>query len=227
MSSVKYRTIVIMKQRDSRDLNITEDGWFDGYTIKGHLKDLVKEYNNNRDITWGSNVGQNVGESGRYYSKDVRVDGRDREGIQTPSNVSFGIVGLVRFLDCYYITFITRRVMVGCIGGEEIWSVRGTESVPLRGACKGEIIRGGAEGGGEEGDEGGGEGGDDGTVKTGGTTGGREGTQSDGKSIISQIWSKGKRSMGLGLTTREIAELRYQGLWGFTDLSKGFYFSYR
>ena len=32
--------------------------------------------------------------------------------------------------------------------------------------------------------------------------------------------------MGLGLTNREIAELRYQGLYQVVDLTKNFFFSY-
>lgn len=40
------------------------------------------------------------------------------------------------------------------------------------------------------------------------------------------MWNRGKRSVGLGLTNREIAELRYQGLYQVVDLTKNFYFSY-
>jgi hypothetical protein len=40
------------------------------------------------------------------------------------------------------------------------------------------------------------------------------------------MWNRGKRSVGLGLTNREIAELRYQGLYQVVDMTKGFYFSY-
>lgn len=40
------------------------------------------------------------------------------------------------------------------------------------------------------------------------------------------MWNRGKRSVGLGLSNREIAELRYQGLYQVVDLAKNFYFSY-
>jgi hypothetical protein len=40
------------------------------------------------------------------------------------------------------------------------------------------------------------------------------------------MWNRGKRSVGLGLTNREIAELRYQGLYQVVDLTKNFFFSY-
>lgn len=40
------------------------------------------------------------------------------------------------------------------------------------------------------------------------------------------MWNRGKRSVGLGLSNREIAELRYQGLYQVVDLTKNFFFSY-
>ena len=48
----------------------------------------------------------------------------------------------------------------------------------------------------------------------------------DPSSVLLSMWNRGKRSVGLGLTNREIAELRYQGLYQVMDLTKGFYFSY-
>ena len=44
--------------------------------------------------------------------------------------------------------------------------------------------------------------------------------------MLLSMWNRGKRSVGLGLTNREIAELRYQGLYQVVDLTKNFYFSY-
>jgi len=52
--------------------------------------------------------------------------------------ISFGLVGIVRFLDCYYITLITRRQKVGMIGGESIYTIKNTEMIPLRGCVVGE-----------------------------------------------------------------------------------------
>ena len=34
-----------------------------------------------------------------------------------PIAKAYGIVGFIRFLDCYYLTLITRRAKVGSIGG--------------------------------------------------------------------------------------------------------------
>jgi phosphatidylinositol 3,5-bisphosphate 5-phosphatase len=48
----------------------------------------------------------------------------------------------------------------------------------------------------------------------------------DPSSVLLSMWNRGKRSVGLGLTNREIAELRYQGLFQVVDLTKNFYFSY-
>jgi hypothetical protein len=48
----------------------------------------------------------------------------------------------------------------------------------------------------------------------------------DPSSMLLSMWNRGKRSVGLGLTNREIAELRYQGLYQVVDLTKNFYFSY-
>lgn len=43
-----------------------------------------------------------------------------------------GIVGLVKFLDCYYLTVITQKKKVGTIGGCDIHSVKGTEVIPIK-----------------------------------------------------------------------------------------------
>jgi phosphatidylinositol 3,5-bisphosphate 5-phosphatase len=48
----------------------------------------------------------------------------------------------------------------------------------------------------------------------------------DPSSVLLSMWNRGKRSVGLGLTNREIAELRYQGLYQVVDLTKNFLFSY-
>lgn len=48
----------------------------------------------------------------------------------------------------------------------------------------------------------------------------------DPSSVLLSMWNRGKRSVGLGLTNREIAELRYQGLYQVVDLTKNFFFSY-
>lgn len=108
---------------------------------------------------------------------------------------AYGIVGFVRFLDCYYLTLITRRHKVGNIGGNGVYTIKSTETFPLKPA-----------------------------EKVGNTD--HPDNHADPSSMLLSMWNRGKRSVGLGLTNREIAELRYQGLYQVVDLTKNFYFSY-
>ena len=105
---------------------------------------------------------------------------------------AYGIVGFIRFLDCYYLTLITRRAKVGSIGDNGIYTIKNTETIPLKPAER----RPGSD------------------------------DNADPSSVLLSMWNRGKRSVGLGLTNREIAELRYQGLYQVVDLTKNFYFSY-
>lgn len=123
------------------------------------------------------------------------ADGGGQDGGLKPIVKAYGIVGFIRFLDCYYLTLITRRAKVGSIGGNGIYNIKNTETFPIKPAE-------------------------------------RVGTASDmdihadPSSVLLNMWNRGKRSVGLGLTNREIAELRYQGLYQVVDLTKNFYFSY-
>lgn len=45
---------------------------------------------------------------------------------------AYGIVGFVRFLDCFYLTLITQRKEVGCIAGSFVYSIKATEMFPVR-----------------------------------------------------------------------------------------------
>ena len=40
---------------------------------------------------------------------------------------AYGLVGFVKFLDCYYFTLITQKKKVGCIGANFIYSIKATE----------------------------------------------------------------------------------------------------
>ena len=124
----------------------------------------------------------------------TRSDGRGKndkgEGGLIPIVRGYGIVGFVRFLDCYYLTLITKRAKIGGIGVNSIYTIKNTETVPLKPA----------EGPAANGD--------------------------DPSSVLLSMWNRGKRSVGLGLSNREIAELRYQGIYQVMDLSKNFFFSY-
>jgi hypothetical protein len=45
---------------------------------------------------------------------------------------AFGVVGFVKFLDCFYLNLITQRKEVGCIAGNFIYSIKATEMFPVR-----------------------------------------------------------------------------------------------
>jgi phosphatidylinositol 3,5-bisphosphate 5-phosphatase len=132
----------------------------------------------------------------RYTRSDGNGDDREGGGGLKPLCKGYGILGFIRFLDCYYLTLITRRAKVGSIGGNGIYTVKNTDTFPLKPA---ERIH----------------------------SGGRDGDlHTDPSSMLLNMWNRGKRSVGLGLTNREIAELRYQGLYQVVDFTKNFYFSY-
>ena len=104
---------------------------------------------------------------------------------------AYGIVGFIRFLDSYYLTLITKRAKVGSIGGNGIYTIKNTETIPLKPAERQSEME-----------------------------------DLDPSSVLLSMWNRGKRSVGLGLSNREIAELRYQGIYQVLDLSKSFFFSY-
>lgn len=114
-----------------------------------------------------------------------------------PIAKAYGIVGFIKFLDCYYLTLITRRAKVGSIGGNGIYTIKSTETFPIKPAeSSSRVGRGEMD------------------------------IHADPSSVLLNMWNRGKRSVGLGLTNREIAELRYQGLYQVVDLTKNFFFSY-
>jgi phosphatidylinositol 3,5-bisphosphate 5-phosphatase len=63
----------------------------------------------------------------------TRADGRMNAGGDRPNAgggglkpivKAYGILGFIRFLDCYYLTLITRRSKVGDIGGNAIYTIK-------------------------------------------------------------------------------------------------------
>ncbi|KAL3913772.1 MAG: hypothetical protein SGILL_006361, partial [Bacillariaceae sp.] len=137
----------------------------------------------------------------------LREDHRNVDGMSSNQNggnggglkpiaKAYGIVGFIKFLDCYYLTLITRRAKVGSIGGNGIYTIKATETFPIKPAER-------VPGSHNEVD-----------------------IHADPSSVLLNMWNRGKRSVGLGLTNREIAELRYQGLYQVVDLTKNFFFSY-
>jgi hypothetical protein len=104
-----------------------------------------------------------------------------------------GIVGFIRFLDCYYLTLITEKVKVGNIGGNHIYTIKDTETFAIKPVDR------------------------DGTGV---------GVLDDPSSMLLNMWNRGKRSLNIGLSNRELAELRYQQLFQVIDMTKDFFFSY-
>jgi len=152
---------------------------------------------------------------------DMVHDGNKHAGGLVAICKAHGIVGFIRFLDCYYLTLITRRAKVGSIGECAIYSVKSTEMFPMKPAELHMI-------------------GEDTSNPRNSSSGMNNNinnasgnqytvpqtTSNDPSSMLLSLWNQGKRSVGLGLTNREIAELRYQGLYQVFDLSKNFFFSY-
>lgn len=44
----------------------------------------------------------------------------------------FGLVGFVKFLDCYYFTLISQRKLVGRIGANNIYAIKSTEFITVK-----------------------------------------------------------------------------------------------
>jgi hypothetical protein len=65
-------------------------------------------------------------DDGNRMSNGDRRPGEDagNSGGLKPLVKAYGIVGFVRFLDCYYLTLITRRAKVGSIGGNNIYTIK-------------------------------------------------------------------------------------------------------
>lgn len=137
-----------------------------------------------------------IHDGNRLTREGAAGDGGGQDGGLKPIAKAYGIVGFIRFLDCYYLTLITRRSKVGSIGGNGIYNIKNTETFPIKPA---ERIPGSSS---------------------------EMDIHADPSSVLLNMWNRGKRSVGLGLTNREIAELRYQGLYQVVDLTKNFFFSY-
>ncbi len=140
----------------------------------------------------------------------------------------FGIVGFVKFLDCYYLNLITERMKVGLVGGNLVYTIKATELFPIKidedhpyhhynshqqqqqpGVSPHQMTGWGQEGKyitphqmHEHG---------------GGATGG-------GGKLREGMWSQMNRK--LNPAGMEIAEARYLSLFQLVDTTKDFFFSY-
>lgn len=59
-------------------------------------------------------------------------DGNKSTGGIKQVTVAYGLVGFVKFLDCYYFTLITQRKKVGCVGSNTIYAIKNAEMYAVR-----------------------------------------------------------------------------------------------
>ena len=59
-------------------------------------------------------------------------EGNKTSGGLTQVTIAYGLVGFVRFLDCYYFTLITQRKKVGSIGNNDIYAIKSAEVFAIR-----------------------------------------------------------------------------------------------
>jgi hypothetical protein len=65
-----------------------------------------------------------IHDGNRVTRSDGKVDGPNSGGGLNPIVKAFGVVGFIRFLDCYYLTLTTRRAKVGSIGDNSIYTIK-------------------------------------------------------------------------------------------------------
>ena len=95
-----------------------------------------------------------------------------------------GLVGFVKFLDCYYLNLITQKKFVGMIGANYIYAIKENSLFPIKPK-----------------------------------------TDQEGNALA-MVWNKLNKRLKINVTSLEVAESRYMGLFQFVDITKDFYFSY-
>lgn len=65
-----------------------------------------------------------IHDGNRMVRSDGKADGQNGGGGLNPIVKAYGIVGFIRFLDCYYLTLTTRRAKVGSIGDNVIYTIK-------------------------------------------------------------------------------------------------------
>ena len=70
----------------------------------------------------GGSGGNNDDRGGTTTTSHLRAAGNG-QGLK-PVCKAYGILGFIRFLDCYYLTLITKRAKVGSIGGNSIYTIK-------------------------------------------------------------------------------------------------------
>jgi hypothetical protein len=65
-----------------------------------------------------------IHDGNRMIRSDGKSEGQNGGGGLNPIVKAYGIVGFIRFLDCYYLTLATRRAKVGSIGDNVIYTIK-------------------------------------------------------------------------------------------------------
>jgi hypothetical protein len=65
-----------------------------------------------------------IHDGNRMIRADGKPEGQSKGGGLNPIVKAYGIVGFIRFLDCYYLTLTTRRAKVGSIGDNIIYTIK-------------------------------------------------------------------------------------------------------
>jgi hypothetical protein len=93
----------------------------------------------NRLIRYPRELSEIVREDGLVYSEsDIAEilkmidEGNKTSGGLVKICTACGMVGFVKFLDCFYLALITQKKEVGCIAGNFIYSIKATEMFPVR-----------------------------------------------------------------------------------------------
>jgi len=134
------------------------------------IKDMLDMIHEGNRMTRSDGGGDKGGSSGNN-NNSLGGGGGGGGGLK-PIVKAYGIVGFIRFLDCYYLTLITRRAKVGSVGDNGIYTIKNTETIPLKPAER--------------------------------RPGSDDHDTADPSSVLLSMWNRGKRSVGLGLTNREI-----------------------
>ena len=61
----------------------------------------------------------------------IHEGNRQQGGLQRITT-GYGILGFVRFLDCYYLSLVTQRRKVGAVGSNYVYGIKASEMFPIR-----------------------------------------------------------------------------------------------
>ena len=89
----------------------------------GGTTNIMNNNNGMPSMQSSSTVNNRYSNSQKKQSTNISSNIGNNGGLE-PICKAYGILGFIRFLDCYYLTLITKRAKVGCIGGNSIYTVK-------------------------------------------------------------------------------------------------------